>query len=146
MPVGWPPGRGYRIAVVPPLKSPMPRKVLDVGQCDLDNYLITQMLQRQFGAEVTRVRTHRDAQAALEATAYDLVLINRINDADGSPGLEFLRSLKADPATAAVPVMLVSNYADAQADAVAAGAQPGFGKSQLDAAETRLRLAACLEN
>ncbi len=40
--------------------------------------------------------------------------------------------------------MLVSNYEDAQQDAVARGALPGFGKAALRQPETRNRLAAIL--
>jgi len=39
-----------------------------------------------------------------------------------------------------VPVMLVSNFADAQAQAVESGALPGFGKAALNAPETLARL------
>lgn len=123
----------------------MPVKVLDVGQCDLDNYLITQMLRQHFQAEVTRVRTHGEAEAALADQTYDLVLINRINDADGTPGLQLIHSLKGNPATQGTRLMLVSNYAEAQAEAVSAGASPGFGKSELGEPQTIQRLRACLD-
>ena len=41
-----------------------------------------------------------------------------------------------DAALAALPVMLVSNYPDAQQEAQAAGAVPGFGKAQVSSPET----------
>jgi hypothetical protein len=41
--------------------------------------------------------------------------------------------------------MLVSNYADAQRDAVGRGALPGFGKSALRQPETLSRLAEVLK-
>ncbi len=59
------------------------------------------------------------------------MLVNRVFDADGSSGLDFIKTLKADAALTATPVMLVSNYEDAQAQAVAVGAVPGFGKATL---------------
>jgi two-component system chemotaxis response regulator CheY len=72
-------------------------------------------------------------------------LINRKLDIDYSDGLEILTALKADPAYKSIPVMLVSNYADAQAEAVRAGAEPGFGKSQLSSIETVEKLRRFLE-
>ena len=42
--------------------------------------------------------------------------------------------------------MLVSNYADAQQAAVAAGAIEGFGKAELGADETEEKLRAVLES
>ena len=65
-----------------------------------------------------------------------LVLINRKLDHDYSDGIHVLERLKADSATAAVPVMLITNYEDHQQAAVLAGAVPGFGKLALDAPET----------
>ena len=40
--------------------------------------------------------------------------------------------------------MLVSNYPEWQQAAIAAGALPGFGKAELNRAETREKLAAVL--
>ncbi len=62
---------------------------------------------------------------------FDLVLVNRICDADGAPGVELIRALKSNPTTADVPVMLVSDHASAQDEAVGMGALPGFGKRDL---------------
>jgi CheY-like chemotaxis protein len=72
-----------------------------------------------------------EAIASLQQAHYDLVLVNRVFDANGDSGLKFIKLLKATPATKDIPVMLISNYADAQADAEAAGALPGFGKKQI---------------
>lgn len=120
----------------------MPQKVLDVGQCDIDNWQISQMLTRNFDVVVERVLTHGDAVSALQRDDYDLVLVNRILDGDGTEGIELLKRIKSEPGTADVPVMMVSNYADAQTDAEAAGAVPGFGKNGLNTPET----IACLQN
>ena len=62
----------------------------------------------------------------------------------GSDGMDVLRAIKADAALAPLPVMLVSNYPDAQHEAEAAGAVPGFGKSQVSSAETLERLRTYL--
>ena len=121
------------------------RRVLDVGQCGHDHGMITRLLAG-FGARVDRVKSLEEANRALREARYDLVLVNRQLDADGSPGVDVVRAIKtdADPALAAVPVMLVSNFPEAQEEAVAAGASPGFGKAELDAPETKTRLAAVL--
>ena len=85
-----------------------------------------------------------EALRLIAAQPLDLVLINRVLDADGSDGMEILRSIRQQAAYAAVPVMLVSNYAEWQTKAVAAGALPGFGKAELNRPETREKLAAVL--
>jgi two-component system chemotaxis response regulator CheY len=112
-----------------PVKQP---KVLNVGQCDLDHPRIHALIADAFGAAVERAHTAAEALARARAERFDLVLINRILDADGSSGLELVRQLKQAAVTPGVPVMLVSNYASAQQAAVALGAEPGFGKDALD--------------
>jgi CheY-like chemotaxis protein len=107
------------------------RRVLSVGQCFADHSAIRRTLQTQFGAEVVSADDTQEALARLREEAFDLVLINRIFDRDGSQGLELIKELKANDKTAEIPVMLVSNYEDSQRQAVAAGAVPGFGKSAL---------------
>ena len=59
-------------------------------------------------------------------------------------GLELCQRLKTDPETATVPVMLVSDYPEAQAQAVAIGALQGFGKSQLQDADAIERFRQAL--
>ncbi|HYW80014.1 MAG TPA: response regulator, partial [Thermoguttaceae bacterium] len=62
---------------------------------------------------------------------FDLVLVNRRIEDDNSDGLAVIEQIKADPHLAETPVMMLSNYAEAQAAALAAGAEPGFGKAEL---------------
>ena len=106
------------------------KKVLSVGQCAADHGSISWRFRQAFAAEVVPADTAAEAQEMLQGSDYALVLVNRVLDADGSSGLDFIRRLKTDEALAKVPVMLVSNYDDAQAEA-AAGAEPGFGKAWL---------------
>jgi response regulator RpfG family c-di-GMP phosphodiesterase len=119
--------------------------VLDVGQCNPDHSSISQLLKRHFNASVDRAYRADEAIRLASEKEYDLILINRILDADGSEGLPILDQLKSSPATQSVPVMLVSNYADSQADAVTRGAEPGFGKSSLRDPATVERLRPFLE-
>jgi CheY-like chemotaxis protein len=112
-----------------------PKRILSVGQCGADHYSISTFLQSHFeGVEVEPMHTAKQAVAALKAQPFNLVLVNRRFDWDGASGLELIREMKADSELAAVPVMLVSNHADAQKEAIAAGAIRGFGKANLDAA------------
>jgi len=116
------------------------KRVLSLGQCAADHWLIAKVLQASFDLEVIAADRFVDAEVQLRQGGIDLVLVNRVSDRDGSSGLDFIRQMKADDALRQVPVMLVSNYADAQKQAVALGALAGFGKSALDEAETLTRL------
>ena len=108
-----------------------PPKILNVGQCGVDHPAISGMLRKALNAHVEGADTHDEALETLRAGGFDLVLVNRVGDLDGAPGLGLIRAIKADPSLAETPVMLVSNLPDAQAEAVAAGALPGFGKNDL---------------
>jgi len=112
------------------------KRVLDVGQCQPDHGALRRLFEG-FGAEVVQAHGLSDTVAQLRAGPFDLVLINRKLDADYSDGMAILKHLKQDPATKDTPVILISNYDDAQAEAVAAGAEPGFGKAQLSEPATR---------
>ena len=123
----------------------MTKRVLDVGNCDMDHGSIRKMLETSFGASVLRAHGPDDALAQLRTQPVDLVLVNRKLDQDYSDGLEIIQSIKADPKLAGVPCMLVTNYADHQQAAVAAGAEHGFGKKELYAPATQERLAKVLK-
>lgn len=120
------------------------RRVLSVGQCGADHDSIARALQTQFGAEVVPLDDAADALAELGRGTYDLVLVNRVLDRDGTSGLDLVARIEADAALRRVPVMLVSNYPDAQQQAVALGALPGFGKAALRQAAALKRLRAVL--
>ncbi|WP_435008419.1 response regulator [Tundrisphaera lichenicola] len=106
-------------------------RILNVGQCGYDHGSISRHLSKSYGAEVASADSKGQAMASLRAGEFDLVLVNRVLDFDGSSGLDLIRAIKADPDLAGVPVMLVSNYPEAQAEAQSLGALPGFGKSDL---------------
>ena len=122
----------------------MGKRVLDVGNCGPDHAAIRKMLESSFGAEVVQAHDAADALKHLRDQPFDLVLVNRKLDQDYSDGLDILKSIKADAALAKTPVMLITNYADHQASAVAEGAEPGFGKLSLSAPETIERLGKFL--
>jgi two-component system, chemotaxis family, chemotaxis protein CheY len=106
-------------------------RVLSVGQCGYDHGRLTRFVRDAFAAQVEGVDSADEALAALRSGSYQLVLVNRELDGDGSSGLDLIRTVKADPALAVVPAMLVSNYPEAQAEAIALGAVAGFGKADL---------------
>jgi hypothetical protein len=80
----------------------------------------------------------------MASNKYDLVLFNRLIFQDGSEGIELLRSVKGHPDISATPVMMISNFPDAQAASVAAGGEPGFGKASVSSAGTRELLSRYL--
>jgi len=110
--------------------------VLDVGQCDFDHSRISHHLGSHFDVTVVRAHSFEESIKLAGETKFDLVLINRLLDRDQSAGLEILKTLKSNEATSSIPVMLVSNFEDAQIEAVAAGAEQGFGKASLDTEPT----------
>ncbi len=120
------------------------KRVLSVGQCGMDHAAIQRTIEGQFDAKVIAAHGSRDALEQLRSAAFDLVLVNRMIDADGSDGVEIIEQMQADEALSAIPVMLVTNYLEHQERAVEAGAEPGFGKMHLGSDETRQRLEAFL--
>jgi two-component system chemotaxis response regulator CheY len=123
----------------------MRKRVLDVGQCAPDHVAIRRLVQGTFGAEVVQADRLDDALAALRREPFDLVLVNRKLDVDYSDGIEIVQAIKADSALASTPVMLVTNYPEHQQAAIAAGAEPGFGKAELGLAATREKLGRFLD-
>ena len=120
-------------------------RVLDVGNCGPDHSSIRRMLTANFGAEVSQTHGLDDTLAALAKISFDLVLINRKLDSDYSDGTAILERIKAQPEYLNLPVMIITNYAEHQATAVALGALSGFGKLEINTPETRAKLANVLE-
>jgi len=118
---------------------------LSVGQCLADHSGLSRTLRQAFGAEVVPAADADEALGRLRREKFALVLVNRVFDADGASGLEFIRRVAAEEGLAPPPVMLVSNYDDAQRAAVAAGAAPGFGKADLGRPEMLARVGDYLK-
>jgi CheY-like chemotaxis protein len=119
-------------------------RVLSVGQCGFDHGSISRFLKEACEAHVDAADSKAEALDALRRSpdAYDLVLVNRVFDRGGS-GMDLIREIRSDATFAEIPVMLVSNYDDAQQAAIDLGALPGFGKSDVGdpAIADRLRKA-----
>lgn len=122
----------------------MPKRVLDIGNCDPDHHAIKRLIEREFEAVVVRSHGQDDSLRALREQRYDLVLVNRVMDRDGSEGLPIIQAMKQDADLAEIPVLMITNYPDHQETAVAAGAEPGFGKRDLGKGQTIALLAVHL--
>jgi CheY-like chemotaxis protein len=120
------------------------KRVLDVGQCALDHASIRRLIETHFDASVIQAHRADDAIEMLRVTQFDLVLVNRVLDADGSDGVEIIERMKSEAALETIPVMLVTDYLEHQERAVEAGAEPGFGKSQLASPDTCQRVGQFL--
>lgn len=116
--------------------------VLLVGHCGPDAYMLRSAVRSALpNAEIVMVDDEATLAAKLDSA--NLLLVNRVLDGrfESDDGIGLIASLSPDrPAR----FMLVSNFADAQARAEAAGAVPGFGKSQIRSEETTRRLRAAL--
>ena len=110
----------------------MSKKIALVGHCGPDSsYLrMTVMKAAGTGAQILMADDDSELKDVLEQ-GVDLILFNRelgygFQDKMGVDAIKRLRTTHPNLKT-----MLVSNYADAQAAAVANGALPGFGKREI---------------
>ena len=116
-----------------------------VGHCWADRIGLRSAVKRAVaGARIERAQDFPALRSHLGSGP--VLLINRVlgGGFDTGSGVELIRLL-AETGDAEKAI-LISNHADAQDEAVAAGAQSGFGKSQLrdQATEQLLRQAAGL--
>jgi len=100
-----------------------------VGHCGPDSWLLRSTVQRALpGVEVVMVNDESD----LAANHFDLLLVNRVLDGrfdGGEMGIDLIGRVKKSGGPVS---MLISNFEDAQADAVKAGGVRGFGKSEVN--------------
>ena len=116
------------------------KRVLDIGNCAPDHSAVRRLIEGNFaGVQVVQAHGADDALAAIklsDSRPFDLILVNRKLDRDYTDGLDVIKQLQADPVAKRVPVIMLTNHAEYQAAAVAAGAEPGFGKNQYEQPET----------
>ena len=108
-----------------------PKTVLVVGHCGPDfSYLRIAIRSALGDATIVAVDDQGEMDRMIQQ-GVDLVLLNRELDYGFEPttGVEMIKTLK--PKFPKLKMMLISNYPDAQAAALAAGALPGFGKREL---------------
>jgi len=120
------------------------KTVLSVGQCGPDHASISRFLNRHFDVQILTAELPDDTLQTMRTNPVDLVLINRKLDADYSEGMDILRTLKSDSDLSDVPVMIVSNFEESQQAAVAAGAEYGIGKAELNTEAAISRVATIL--
>jgi DNA-binding NarL/FixJ family response regulator len=102
-----------------------------VGHCGPDSYMLRSAVKYALkDADVRMLNSDSELKVAVEQGAR-VLLINRVLDGgfEDSGGVDLIRTAKQN--WPEVKCMLISNYADAQAAAEAAGAERGFGKSQI---------------
>ena len=122
----------------------MRKRVVLVGHCGPDSsYLRTVLSSVERGVEISAAEDERSLMTALES-GVDLVLFNRLLDY-GFQEVEGAKVIaRVHQQFPRAKLMLVSNYPEAQADAVAAGALPGFGKRELGSSRVREILKSVL--
>jgi response regulator RpfG family c-di-GMP phosphodiesterase len=128
---------------LPDASDHVKQTVISVGQCGYDNSRIRSLIRSiDSTVEIKETDSHQETMEILASLGEAaLVLVNRVFDMDGASGMEFISQLKSKESEfAAIPVMLVSNYEKSQAEAIANGAIPGFGKSELQSVETRQKM------
>ena len=109
----------------------MPKKIALVGHCGPDSsFLRIAVSKAERDVTVLSVDDDGDLKRVLD-DGVDLLLLNRTLDYgfDTHEGVALIRRIRAK--YPAVKTMLVSNYPEAQAAAVAEGALPGFGKREI---------------
>lgn len=109
----------------------MSKKVLLVGHCGPDSsYLKMAVKSAGSAVAILSADDQGELRSALDG-GVDLILFNRElgYGFDEKYGVDVIKYLSGNYPT--LKMMLVSNYSDAQAAAVAAGALPGFGKREL---------------
>src|SRR4051812_33124867 len=109
----------------------MSKKVVLVGHCGPDmSYLRMAVTSALRSATVLAADDAEELEAFL-LEGVDLLLFNRELGwgFDDNEGVDIIRHLRARHPN--VKMMLVSNYPEAQAAAIAVGALPGFGKREI---------------
>ena len=114
----------------------MSKRVLDVGNCDMDHGNLRALIEGTFDVAIVRCHSAKEALSELRKAPADLVLINRQFDRDQSDGVELIKQVKADAQLKSTPCMLITNFPEHQQTSVAAGGEPGFGKRELGQKKT----------
>lgn len=116
------------------------RRVMSIGQCAKDHGSIVRFLKGHFEVEIVPVDTEAEAKRLMGRESFDLILVNRQFDADGTEGVDFISRLKSDAELSRPPVMLITNFPEYADQAESLGAVPGFGKAELGSPDVVARL------
>jgi DNA-binding NarL/FixJ family response regulator len=115
-----------------------------VGHCGPDSSFLRMAISSAVpGAKISMADTEQELEDVLSNDP-DLLLFNRVLE-DGfadRDGVSLLKRVKTERAEQ--KVMMVSNYAETQEEAEAAGAVPGFGKADLGSEKAKERIAGAV--
>lgn len=116
-----------------------------VGHCSPDSGMLRSAIA-QVAPKATVVRVTAGSQLDEHRRPHAVWLVNRVldGDFDSDDGMALIADMSASPA--APTLLLVSNLAEAQAEAIRRGALQGFGKKALYAEATKAALAKALEH
>ena len=120
------------------------RIVALVGHCGPDSSYLRMAVQSSVrDAQVVMADDESDL-TRLVSQGVDLLLMNRELDwgFESRMGVDLIKRLRADHPE--LKMMLVSNYAESQREAEAAGALPGFGKAEIGTPKMKQALATAL--
>lgn len=124
----------------------MPQTIVLVGHCGPDSSYLRMTVQKAArDVKILMADDDSELKAVLEQ-GVELLLFNRelgYGFAE-SMGVDVIRRLRAEHPN--LKMMLVSNYAEAQAAAVANGALPGFGKREIGSARVVELLKGALQS
>lgn len=120
------------------------RKVVLVGHCGPDSAYLTMAIRSVDKAIQVLAAGDEAALQKLIGEGVDLLLINRVLDYGFAEnyGVLLIRRIRA--AHPQLKLMLISNYPEAQAEAIAEGALHGFGKSEIGSPKVMQVLEAAL--
>ena len=109
----------------------MAKKIALVGHCGPDSSFLRMAISSADRSATILAADDSSELNKLLTDGVDLLLLNREMPYgfEDSEGVGLIRKLRSKHP--AVKMMLVSNYPDAQAAAVKAGALPGFGKREI---------------
>ncbi|NUM41581.1 MAG: response regulator [Leptospiraceae bacterium] len=127
------------------MKNNSLHKVMSVGQCNPDHSTLKNFFERKFDCEITRIDTTQEALIELKKSKYDLVLVNRKIDADYTDGIILIQEMKREQSISDIPVMMISNYPEAQEESIQNGGTLGFGKLEYGKEETMEKLKKILK-
>ena len=122
------------------------KRIALVGHCGPDSsYLRLTVGRAVKGSSVLMADDDTHLQKII-ADGVDLLLLNRVLDYGfaADMGADLIAQLKASHPN--LKMMLVSNYEDAQAAAVKAGALPGFGKRELGSSKVAEMIRGAVES
>jgi hypothetical protein len=121
-----------------------PPTILLVGHCFPDAMMLKAAIKRILpGVWFEKAHSVVELEQGLAGSA--LALVNRVLDGDfgDHDGVGLIRRYAAHES--GTTLMLISNLAQPQSEAEAAGAAPGFGKTQLYDGETAARIRAAIK-